>query len=126
MSTILIADSNDDSREVLKILLELWNYWVLEAKDGGEAVNLAEKMLPDLVITEVRMPSLDGFEIATRIRRSKETCKIPIFFLSSCPEVHYRDSTIHSVDCEYLVKPLDFMILENTLAKYLCQPSGNL
>lgn len=63
---ILIAEDNADSREMLKILLEMWNYRVIEAEDGEEAVRVAEKIRPDLILMDVRLPLLDGLDAARR------------------------------------------------------------
>lgn len=59
---ILIADDDDDSRLMLKFLLESWNYLVIEAVNGAEAFCIAETEKPDLILMDVKMPDLDGFE----------------------------------------------------------------
>ena len=117
--TILIADDDEDNRTMLRTLLELWNYRVLEAKDGGEALGLAERARLDLILMDVRMPRFDGIETARRIRRSKKTVGVPIIFLSGCAEKTYRNEAGEVGGNEYLVKPLDFEVLEKTLVKYL-------
>jgi DNA-binding response OmpR family regulator len=117
--TILIADDDDDSRNMLKILLKLWNYKVVEAKDGSEAVSLAKEMRPDLILMDVRMPQLDGFETARRIRQSEEVNGVPIIFLSACAELAFYNRAIESGGDDYLIKPLDFDLLEKTLDQYL-------
>ena len=117
--TILIADDDDDNRTMLKTLLEIWGYRVLEAKDGGEAFGFAEKARPDLILMDVRMPRFDGFETARRIRRSKKTVGVPIIFISGCAEKSYRNEAGDAGGNEYMVKPVDFGVLEKTLVKYL-------
>lgn len=104
---------------MLKILLEMWNYQVIEAENGASAVWLTEKTLPDLILMDVRMPELDGFETARRIRASAETDGVPIIFLSGCVEPAYREQAFQAGGNEFLVKPLDFKELEDLLSKYL-------
>lgn len=122
---ILIADDNDDSRAMLRTLLEIWGYRVLEAKDGGEALRYAEIMRPDLILMDVRMPLFDGFETARRIRSSERTGTMPIIFLSGCAEQNYRNEAGDAGGNEYLVKPLDFGELERTLFMYLTESTEN-
>lgn len=116
---ILIVDDDEDSRLMLNFLLETWDYLVVEAKDGIEAVNLAERERPDLILMDVKLPCLDGFEVTRRIRQSEQTGGIPIVFLSGCAEPHYRRAATEVGDNDYLVKPLDFDKLQNTLVKYI-------
>lgn len=116
---ILIADDDDDSRLMLKFLLESWNYLVIEAVNGAEAFCIAETEKPDLILMDVRMPDLDGFETARKIRESGNMDGVPIIFLSGCAEQFYRDRTKEAGGNDYLVKPLDFDRLANTLGKYL-------
>ena len=62
MPTVLITEDDPDNRNLLKVLLDLWNYRVVEAADSIDALNLACDILPDLILTDVKMPLLDGFE----------------------------------------------------------------
>lgn len=116
---VLIVDDDDDSRLMLKILLEMWNYRVVEAGDGIEALDLAENSRPDLILLDVKMPNLDGFAVTEKIRRSAKIGSVPIIFLSGCAEANYKKRAFAVGGNEYLVKPLDFQALENSLSGYL-------
>jgi CheY-like chemotaxis protein len=116
---VLIVDDDDDSRLMLKLLLETWKYRVIEAKDGIEAINIAENSCPDLILMDVRMPRLDGFGVTFRIRQSTKIESVPIIFLSGCAEASYRQTASAVGGNEYLVKPLDFEELETTVGKYI-------
>lgn len=116
---ILIVDDDEDSRLMLNFLLETWSYQVIEARDGIEAVRVAETERPDLILMDVKLPRLDGFDVTRRIRQSEQTGGVPIVFLSGCAEPHYRNAAIEVGGNDYLVKPLDFDKLENTLDKYI-------
>lgn len=116
---ILIVDDDDDSRLMLKLLLEVWKYRVVEAKDGIEAINLAGISCPDLILMDVRMPNLDGFEVTRQIRHSAKIESVPVVFLSGYAEPLYRQKASAAGGNEYLVKPLDFEELEHTLGKYI-------
>ncbi len=116
---ILIVEDDEDSRLMLKILLEMWKYRVIEAADGLEAIRVAEEIRPDLILMDAKLPHLDGFETTRRIRESESVSRIPIIFLSACAEETYRRAARTVGADDYLVKPLDFELLENTLENYV-------
>ena len=68
MKTILLIEDNDDVRENTAEILELANYKVITAPDGKEGVELAKKNIPDLIICDIMMPGLDGFEACRRLK----------------------------------------------------------
>ncbi len=74
---ILVVEDDEDNRVMLKILLETWNYHVIEAENGEEAVWIAEKIRPDLVLMDVKLPHLDGFDrrSASASRRKSAACR---------------------------------------------------
>ncbi len=116
---ILLVDDDDDSRSMLKILLEIWKYQVVEAANGIEAFKITERICPDLILMDVRLPHLDGFDITRQIRQSAVIEHIPIIFLSACAETSKIQTGYAVGGNEYLTKPLDFDELKNTLGKYI-------
>jgi sigma-B regulation protein RsbU (phosphoserine phosphatase) len=121
LPVVLIVDDDADNRAMLKILLEMWKSKVIEAADGSEAIKLSETIHPDLILMDVRMPDLSGFEVTQHLRQSAKTAGIPIIFLSGCAEENYKKQASAVGGNEYLVKPIDFQELETTLVKYLFQ-----
>jgi CheY-like chemotaxis protein len=69
MSRVLIVDDDDDSRAVMRLLLETDSHEVHEAADGVSAVAMADTLKPDVALIDVGLPRLDGYEVAERIRR---------------------------------------------------------
>ena len=116
---ILIVDDDDDSRLMLKLLLEMWKYRVIEANDGIEAISITKTMCPNLILMDVRLPNLNGFDVTHQIRQSAEIEKLPIVFLSASADAPSKQKGFDVGGNEYLTKPLDFEALENTLGKYL-------
>lgn len=80
---ILIVDDEEKIRKVLRIHLGKAGYEVLEAEDGFEALKRIEEGLPDLVITDIMMPKLDGLELGKAIRYRSETKEIPFIIISA-------------------------------------------
>jgi len=90
MATILIVDTNPTDRRSFITLLGNFDHRVLEARDGTEALELARTELPDLVITEVIMPNMDGFTLVRRLRAELLLAGVPVIFQTS----NYMDSEI--------------------------------
>jgi two-component system alkaline phosphatase synthesis response regulator PhoP len=103
--TILIVDDERDIVDMLKYNLEKEGYRVLAAPDGKKALEMAMKV-PDLVLLDVMMPELDGWEVARRLRGEKKTSEIPIVFLTArTSEVDEIVGLELGAD-DYIVKPI--------------------
>jgi CheY-like chemotaxis protein len=117
MPTILIVEDDEDNRLLLKALLEMWSYRVIEAKDGIAALETAKKVCPDLIVMDVKLPLLDGLETTRQIRQTKEICALPIIFLSGCAEAKYRAEAAEVGANAYLVKPFNFDELQSVITE---------
>ena len=101
---VLIVDDNADLREYLTRLLES-DYAVRTAVDGAEALEQLAERLPDLVLTDVMMPNLDGFQLLERLREDPRTQRLPVIVLSARAG---EEATVEGLDAgadDYLVKP---------------------
>jgi two-component system cell cycle response regulator DivK len=76
-TTILIADDYDDNRELLRLLLQAASYEVHEARNGQECVASAREKLPDLIMVDLSMPELDGWEVFQTLKADSATAHIP-------------------------------------------------
>jgi two-component system, cell cycle sensor histidine kinase and response regulator CckA len=83
MATILIVDDYSSNREVIVILLGYYGHRMLEAKDGREGLNIVRAQSPDLIIADVLMPTMNGFEFVSRLRQEPTTALIPVIFYSA-------------------------------------------
>ena len=83
MAEILIVDDEPDVRFVLKLVFESAGHQIIQAHHGGAALARVKESRPDLVVTDVMMPVLDGIELIRRLRSDPETAMIPILLLSS-------------------------------------------
>lgn len=102
---ILVADDNADMREFIKRLLEDAGYSVLMAMDGEDAWEQCQKELPDLVLSDVMMPRLNGFEFLKKIRSADYTYSLPIILISArAGEVDKAEGLMSGAD-DYLSKP---------------------
>ena len=81
-ATLLVAEDHEDTRSLLRFILQRAGYRVVEAVTGSEAVSLAEREHPDLILTDLHMPQVDGVEAIRRIRSVIELRDIPILAMS--------------------------------------------
>src|SRR6267378_2785028 len=84
---ILIADDYEDNRELLRLILVAAKYEVLEALDGQECLKLAQDQLPDLIMIDLSMPKLDGWEVFQALRADQRTNHIPCVAVTAYAEI---------------------------------------
>jgi len=108
---ILIVDDSPTSRAALKSLLDRMNHSVVEADDGKKGLEMYQQDRPDLVLIDVVMPVMDGYEAARRMRATGADEWVPIIFLSSREDDQDLERAIESGGDDYLVKPVSFVVL---------------
>jgi two-component system phosphate regulon response regulator PhoB len=113
---VLVVDDDAAIRMVCAAHLALAGFEVLEAEDGLRGLERARDDRPELVLLDVRMPGLDGFELAARLRRDEQTRGIPLLFLSgeSAPAGKARALALGALD--YVTKPFDPIALASLVA----------
>jgi pilus assembly protein CpaE len=102
---ILAVDDNLVNLKVVSVTLQSAGYQVITATSGREALTLAEKDLPDLIILDITMPEMDGYEVAQRLRSNPLTGKIPIMMLTAHDTLEEKIKGFESGADEYLTKP---------------------
>ena len=80
---ILIVDDNQDARELLQNILETKNYKVFTATNGYEVIKYVTSKKVDLIILDIMMPQINGYQVAHTLKQNKTTARIPIIFLSA-------------------------------------------
>ena len=108
---ILVVDDSPTIRAALKGLLERMGHTVVEANDGEQALHLYRQDRPGLVLIDVVMPIMDGYESARHMRETKADEWVPIIFLSSKEADQDLDRAIEAGGDDYLVKPVSFVVL---------------
>ncbi len=114
---ILVVDDNVDSAELLSVLLELEGHAILVANSGPAAVDLALEKVPDVALVDIRMPGMDGYELAKRLGQSpelKHTVLVAVTGYGQQEDIQRsRDAGFH----HHLVKPVDFEALRTVLRR---------
>jgi CheY-like chemotaxis protein len=116
---IMVVEDYDDTRLLLKQALEGLGYSVLEASNGQEAVDLAGREHPDLILMDLDLPILDGIAATQRIRQQADLEKVPIVAVTAYP-MSYTHVKAFAKGCdEYMRKPIDISDLESVVRRYL-------
>ena len=118
MKKIMIVEDNADNLDLLVQLLED-RYNLLSVEDGLQAVRTAKAEKPNLILMDMALPGLDGWEATRRIRSDPETRRIPVIGISSYA-MEFDELRARQAGCnEYLSKPLDEKVLFKLLDRYL-------
>jgi DNA-binding response OmpR family regulator len=108
---ILIADDEPDFVELISMRLEVNGFKVVAAKDGQEAIDKTKKENPDLLILDLMMPKLDGFEVCRMLKFDDNFKNLPIIVLSALDQQQDREKAIKAGADEYFIKPFDLSLL---------------
>jgi putative two-component system response regulator len=106
-NTILIVDDEAAGRETLESILEPEGYYLVLAENGYQAIEQAKAVQPDVILLDVMMPGMNGFEVCRRIRNEKELAEVPILFLTALDD---RQSLLNGLEAgadDFISKPFD-------------------
>jgi CheY-like chemotaxis protein len=119
---ILVVEDHEDTRFMLKVVLELENFVVMEAVDGDDGYNCAVRECPDLILMDLNLPQVDGLSAMLRIRQDKIIGKTPVIFLTGRAEQNQRRAA-YAAGCNgFLVKPLNLDEVLNVIGLCLGHP----
>ncbi len=112
LGSILVVDDRESNRHLMKGLLESAGHRVVCASSGAEGIELAISAKPDVILLDVKMPGMDGFEVSAKLRSLAETASIPILFVTA----YYTDErdVLHGLGVgayDYLIKPISAAVL---------------
>ena len=107
MRRILLVEDNEMNRDAISRLLERRGFAVLTAADGEEGVRRCREELPDLVLMDLGLPVLDGFEATRRIKADPATAAIPVVALTARALTSDRDAALAAGCTDYDIKPVD-------------------
>ena len=115
---ILVVDDEPNIQKMLKTLLEINDYTVETASNGGEAIEKVKEISPNLVLLDLVMPKVDGYEVLETLKRDEKTKDIPvILFTAAPPEVAARTGANAVEAVDYVLKPFDRITLSFLLQR---------
>jgi two-component system alkaline phosphatase synthesis response regulator PhoP len=119
MAKILIAEDERDIRDLIEFTLTFAGHQVFKAANGAEAVELAPKVMPDLIMMDVRMPRMTGYEACRQIKQIDSVKNIPIVFLSAKGQESEIDIGLDAGAYDYILKPFAPMDLTKRVGEIL-------
>jgi len=121
--TVLVVEDTDAVRIVLRMQLIILGYRVLEARNGIEAVEVAKRARPDIILMDIGLPLLDGLEAARLLRGNPETRDIPVVALTAFSDSDTRARALAAGCREYAAKPMEMKDLGEVVERNL-PPGG--
>ena len=120
---ILVVDDEDDILHFLELVLKEKGYDVVTAANGHEALTTAQIEKPDLVLLDIMMPQMDGWEVLKLLRVDDETAHIPVAMLSARTEAKDRVQGLQEGAIDYICKPFDLRALIAEVRRHLGTPA---
>lgn len=102
-----LIEDNENNRYLLRLLLEHAGFEVVMAADGRSGVELARREAPDVILLDIQMPEMDGYEVAAVLKSDPEMARIPIVGVSSFAMPGDRDKALRAGFAGYIEKPVD-------------------
>jgi two-component system cell cycle response regulator DivK len=118
---VLYIEDNIENRTLVKRVLEVEGYVVLEADDGIDGLRIVQKEAPDLILIDINLPEIDGYEITTRLRQMESLSNIPIVALTANVLKGDRERSLEAGCDGYIQKPIDVDLLPAQIAAFLRQ-----
>jgi CheY-like chemotaxis protein len=129
MATIMVVEDNELSRDALSRRLERRGYRVVLARDGQEAIDLGRAAQPDLILMDLGLPRIDGWEATRQLKACPATQRIPIIVLSAHAMTNDRDKALQAGGDDFDTKPIRFQTLLDKIEALLANaatPTGAL
>ncbi len=105
--TVLVVEDFDDARYFMRLELEQLGYLVIEAEDGAQAVEIALREHPDIILMDLTLPLMDGLHATAKIRSSAAMREVPIIAVTAHQETDFRAGAKASGFDAYVTKPID-------------------
>ncbi len=115
MANVLVVDDEPDIRNLVRHLLSVAGHEVRLASDGAEALASVSKELPEVIILDVSMPVMDGFQVLEKLRANPETAEIPVVLVTTLPPAKGEYAGRKMGVTHYLTKPWDSGTLETAV-----------
>jgi len=112
---ILVVDDSQDMRVILSMRLRINGYEVIMAQDGQEGLDMAKKDAPDLIILDLMLPKIDGYEVCRMLKFDDKYKNIPVIILSALDQQEDREKAVGSGADSYFIKPFDLELLLNKI-----------
>ncbi len=118
-ATILYIEDNIDNRTLVRRVLQIEGYRVMEAESGFKAFEILRSEIPDLVLMDINLPDMDGYEITTRLKQMPSLARVPVIAMTANVMKGDREKTLAAGCDGYISKPIDIDTLPGQIARFL-------
>ncbi|MCA9083222.1 MAG: response regulator [Planctomycetaceae bacterium] len=118
-SRVLIADDNEQNRELLDAYLADQNYEIMMAADGKETLAIVESNPPDLILLDIMMPRMSGYEVCEKLKSDPEKSRIPVLMVTALNEMGDIEKAVKSGCDDFLTKPVNQLELKTRVRSLL-------
>lgn len=122
MARLLLVEDNEMNRDMLSLRLRAYGFDVILAENGRIGLELAQQMLPDLILMDLNLPEVDGWEATRRLKSAPDTHDIPLIALSAHLMAEERDRAMRAGANDYDTKPVDMPRLLAKIRTLLTAP----
>ncbi len=123
--TVLIIEDNEQNLYLMRFLLEKNGFIVAEAMDGPKGVAAARALQPDLILLDIQLPSMDGYAVASELRRQAELKTTPIIAVTSYAMVGDRERALGSGATDYIEKPINPFTFVEQIRRHFATADGS-
>jgi CheY-like chemotaxis protein len=121
---ILLVEDNEDNLLMTQDYLENFGYQLLVARDGNEALAMMDEIYPDLILLDIQMPEMNGFEVLRHLRSQQRFASVPIIALTALAMPGDRERCLEAGANEYLSKPVELKLLLYVIEKLMGSSSS--
>ncbi len=123
-TTILYIEDNFDNRMLVRRVLEAEGYRVVEAEDGLKGIEFLGSEIPDLVLMDINLPEMDGYEVTARLKQMPCMVEVPVIAMTANVMKGDREKTLDAGCDGYISKPIDIDTLSDEIARFLRKKNG--
>jgi CheY-like chemotaxis protein len=122
---ILVIEDNEQNMYLTTFLLENHGYGVVQARDGPRGIECAAEVLPAMILLDIQLPGMDGFEVLRQLRENPQLDDVPIVAVTSHAMAGDRERILGAGCSGYIEKPIDPDTFISEVAEYLSGPTNN-
>ncbi|HEV2827516.1 MAG TPA: response regulator [Pyrinomonadaceae bacterium] len=122
--TVLLVEDTEDNRQMMRRLLEMSGFRVVEATNGREAVEAASQVQPQIILMDLSLPIIDGLAATRQIRNQPELNQVPIVAVSAHDTADFHNEALDAGCNAYVTKPINYTELEHLVTRLIAE-TGN-
>ena len=117
--TVLIVDDDEKNVRLIRLILSKEEYQVVSACSGSEALEMVDEKRPDIILLDIMMPGIDGFEVCKRLKADEQTRHLPVIMVTALQEKEDRIRAMEAGADDFITKPIDPDTLLAVISRHL-------